>query len=324
MTRDEIIEGIGSLVELHESSNETMMEQIVNFTNMTPDLMGDTSLCFEDKDYVIQLCHVSPEDNKELKLDINGIGSYLVADNRKIYGNIVVMKFKITDDNTCVNHSVNYDEIVDIIFRKFNHIGVHIDVNNNKTEFMYKDTPMEYINKNLHYNYKSIDVNLFGNVFLMFVELVPETNKPNKAATRLVGNCLIHGDVILAAKGSDILFSDVTLEYVEKIEKLCWGTFSKRNLEGVELQNREKIDKLPIVMNGFRIVENRLQKYVKECTKCNSKLENTSLVCTGCYRAIYDNPECQKEHWIAHSKECLVNKKPINDALRLGINIENK
>ena len=321
MTRNEILKNIGSLISFHNSTNEEMMEQIVNFTNMTPELMGDTSLCFEDKDYVIQLCHVSPEDNKDLQLDINGIASYLVADNRKIYGNVVVMKFKIVEDDTCVNYSLNFDEIVDIIFRKFNHTGVFIDVNNNKTEFTFKETPMEYINENLHYNYKSIDVNLFGNVFLMFVELNPETKKPNKAATRLAGNCLVHGDVMLVAKGSDLLFSDLTLEYIEKIEKLCWGPFSKRKLEGIELQNREKIDKLPIVMNGFRIVEKRLQKYEKECTECNNKLENTSLVCTGCYRAIYDSEECQKKHWVTHVKECLSNKKPINEALRLGINI---
>lgn len=324
MTRDDVEKNVSSLIKIHSSSNETMMEQIVNFTNMTPKLMGDTSLCFEDENYVIQLCHVSPEDNDNMKMDINGVGSYLVADNRKIYGNIVVMKFKIMDDNTCTNYSINHDEIVDIISRKFNHIGVAIDVDNNKTEFSFKETPLEYVNENLHNNYKGIDVNLFGNVFIMYVELVPETNKPNKIATRLAGNCLVHGNAILVAKGSDLLFSDLTKEYVDKIEKLCWGEFSKRKLEGLELQNREKIDKLPIVMNGFRIVENRLKKYKKECIECKSSLETTLLVCTGCYRVAYDNVECQKKHWNVHTKECLTNKKPINEALRMGINIENK
>ena len=318
---EQLTNEIGNVINFQSSSDETMMEQIINVTNMTPELMGDTSLCTEDENYVIQLCHVSPDDNSGLALDNNGIGSYLVADNRKIYGNIVVMKFKITDDNTCINASLELSDIIDIIYKKFNHAGVFIDVNGNMTEFLFKETPLEYLHKNLHPNYKSMDVNLFGNMLLMFAEIFPNDNKVNKVATRLAGNCIVNGNIIMATKGSDLLFSNLTKEYLEKLEKLCWGKFSDRKLKGLEIKNREKQDKLPIVMNGYRVVEKRLMEHKKVCYGCDNEIKNVSMVCTGCYRIAYDSIECQKNHWNEHAKECLMNKKPVNEALRLNLNV---
>lgn len=315
------MDGLKSKLEEHchleEVSMENMMEKIVTYTGLDKDTICATSICYEDESYIYQLCHISPEENNKKGEDehINGVSSYLVYDGKTVYGNGVIMKSKIGDDGICTTSNLTLDDIAKIVYQKLVHKCVKIDVNGNTSEHTYLFDPLECVSDEDKEDYKPLELPLLNHNFIVYIKPNENREDPNKKMTRLAGNGIIDGDVILSSKATDRIFSDVTEEMVEDLDKICWGRFKNRYLSEDEKQAGQKKDGKSIVSNKFTIVKNRLKKVNKECVSCKTQVSSEYFVCSGCYRARYCSKECQLGDWRTHSNECLIKKQSLNQFL---------
>lgn len=311
LTTEQIKNECNNFIHIKNVSVENMMETIVIDIKMSSDVIGDTISCYEDDIYVYQMCYVQHTDN----IEKNGVASYLCYDNRIIYGNVAIIKYKINDDYVCENNSIIFDDIINIINKKYIHKGVKITLDNKIIPFEYKKHPLESIDK--PDNYLSADIVILSQQYVFFIENEPENDKTNEIATRLAGNNLIKGNVIIVSLATTNIYSDTDINTIKKLSKVLYGKINNRELSGIELKNREKDDNNNfIVMNHHTILNRRYKLYEMKCCSCNNNLDKNFSVCMGCYRAVYDSQECQKKDWTSHNAVCLHNKKPLNLYLR--------
>lgn len=295
-----------NLIELKNVSVDNMMEFIVTNIDMKNDVIGDTISCYENSEYVFQMCFIHHTDGMEN----NGVASYLCYDNRCIYGTVAVIKYRINDKYVCENDNINIDDIINIINKKYIHKGVKITVDNKIILFEYKNHPLESFD---NANYLSADIVILSQQYMFFIENEPENDKINEIATRLAGNNLIKGNVIIASLATTNIYSDTDVDTIKKLSKILYGKIDNRELSGIELKNREKDENNNfIVMNHQVILNRRYKLYEMKCCCCKEILNKNFSVCMGCYRAVYHSHECQKKDWKSHMTVCLYNKKTLN------------
>jgi len=293
---------------------------IVDTLKMTPNDMGDTVIISESSDYVTQLCCKGEATNEikntgeRDKKDMNNIASYLIKGDKQIYGPVIVLRSEITDNNTCKESDMTIDLLHNILNSKFIHKGIRLGYNKDITEFTFKNYPLEDMEEELINNYKWLEVPLFKFNLLMYIQIEPINNVINGYATRIVGDKVIYGDVIIVSKSTEYEYIDLDIDIFKKLLKICGGSLDSRNIKDIDKEG-ECIDGLPIVTNRYRIVNMIFNKYKKICNYCEQPTD-TFKICKGCYRFEYHNIECQKKDWNTHKSQCLYGENPINISLK--------
>ena len=315
-----LTENIMPYLEIKEILFQDMMDTIVTTINLTPEEIGATETVFETDKHIYQLCflgkpggiHVPQQGNNDAETkDNNNIGKILCGE--QINGNCVLIKSKINDNLICSPDSVNIDELCQIIYSKFVHIGVFVPENNNESlvEFDYFDHPIEYYNitdQDDYDNYEIKNVNFLEFDLSVVVKKDTITNNINKRMTRLFGDQIIYGDVIIISKATHEYY-DLTKNMLHKLLLVAHGPLRDRKLNDNEISENRTINDLPMVMNKYIILEERYKDYKNICQYCNEELNNKQLLCGGCYRVKYDSEECRLKDWEIHKLECLYNKK---------------
>lgn len=318
--KEDIEIDICKYVTFKKLSHSEMMDFIVETIKLGSDQMGSTTICYEDKDYVYQLCHLSKVDNggKEKDEDpenINGISGYLCCDDINIYGTSVLICSKIDTDNnnTCVTHTLELSDISKILYNKVVHKGVHVFPDGTVKEFTFYKDPLENKSKEEISNYRWVELPFLNFNLIGFIKANPEVDIVNKKMTRLIGDQVIHGDVLLVSKTTETEYVNMDKEIFNKLVAVANGSLSNRQLTDIEKKHGEEQNGIPIVMNRHCILDRRYKNYRLECNNCSKEIENNkSVVCAGCYRVKYDTNECQKEDWVNHKKECLYGQEPLN------------
>jgi hypothetical protein len=310
---------IADIVELRQVTPDTMMECIIDTIKLTKELMGSTSMCYEDNNYVYQLCHLNMSDNgkegADNEDDINLLASHLCLDDVKIYGSVIILRSKIDHDNgnTCITDTLNITDISELLYKKFVHKGVKVYTNGSVDEFTFINNPLESMSDKEIDRHKWIELPFLNFNLIGFIKMDLETDHVNKKITRLVGSEIVNGTVILVSKSTETEYIDLDRELFNKMIAVANGPMENRKLTEEENKNGDEQNSLPIVMNRHCILENRYKNYKLECNYCSKEIgNNNSLVCTGCYRVKYDDPQCQKDDWENHKKECLHEKKSLN------------
>lgn len=297
-----------------------MMNFIVETIKLEHDQLGSTSICYEDKDYVYQLCHLSKVDNGEKEKDedpenINGISGYLCCEDMNVYGSSVLICSKIDNDNnnTCVTHNLELNDISKILYNKVVHKGVHVSTDGTVKEFTFYRDPLENKSEEEISNYRWVELPFLNFNLIGFIKAKPEVDIVNKKITRLIGDQIINGDVLLVSKTTETEYINMDKELFNKLVAVSNGSLDSRQLTDIEKKHGEEQNGIPIVMNRHCILDRRYKNYKLECNNCLKEIENNkSVVCTGCYRVKYDSVECQKEDWPNHKGECLYGKEPLN------------
>lgn len=303
---------ITPFITLKEVTLDEMMEEIVKNTLLTPELMGDTSLCMEyDKD-IYQLCHLSLKNNRleEDDNNINGIGSCLALDHEKVYGKAVLIKSTITDDYTCQPSSINLiEDISNIIFKKIIHKGIKIKDDASIEEFFFKKDPAENFSEADKENYKWFELSLFKFNLIVFIESAPTFNNINKIATRIMGKKVV-GNMIIVSSCADNDYEDFDRQLFDKLDTSCWGSLESRKSYNDENENENK------KINGLPIVKNRYISLNERYNRSRNLFDGYSYTCTGCFRIKYASSDEQKNDWASHKTECSYNQDPINNLLK--------
>ncbi len=327
-TIDYINEHIHDFITIKEISCNELMDVVVDSTKLTQELMGDTSICYQNHKYIYQLCHLSMKNNgnKDEKYSINGISSYLVCDRTEIYGSSVLIKSKIKDDYTCEPSFLTTNEISTLLYHNFVHTGVKIDVDGVVTEYKFYDNPLE--NMPHTDNLKWLNISIFNFNLILYIQTNPIIDKINKKATVIFGKNRIHGAIYMAVMETQDIYSSINIDTVNKLIKILSNSRLFRELTDIEANNmQKKNDELPIIMNRYCILEKRCREHKFICHNCNkdienkdieNKVENSYKICGGCYRMQYCSKKCQQTHWNMHKSDCLYHNMQINKKLHGG------
>ena len=304
ITKDEIKEELKKIVEIKEVNINNMMDEVVKVLKLTENHIADTSLCYEDAKVVYQLCNMRfiTNENNNGKKDFNCFGTQLTTTKETIYGDSVLIKSKIKDDNLCETDTFNLDDIVDLYYSKLVHKALKVNHDGSIEEILYRKSPFEKMSKEVYENYRYINNKIFGLGLEMHIEIIPKTNKINKKMTILKGNKKVRGDVILALRTHEYNYIDIDEKLYKKLICTCYGSLKNRDLSEDESNNRKEKGNLMMVINSLCILEKRYKKY------CLEKKKNL-FTCKGCFRMKYSSIEEQKLDWKNHSKECLFKSK---------------
>ena len=297
---------ISKLIELKTISHEIMMETIVLSIGLTHDTLGNSPIFHETSENIYQLCYVGNDEIINKTLPKNSICSYLTGEN--VDTTTVIINSHIGLNKTYEPDSITVNDIVNILYSKFIHKGIHLSYNNSPIEFNYFDHPIEYYNiKNEEdFNlYKAHEFTFMGIELCMIIETNP-TNNINKKATRLLGTHKINGNVLLIVKSSNE-FLDLSLDLYNQMNDLAFGPLHLR-----ELKDDEKTEDTSIALNKFSVLKNRHNLLLNKCNSCNVIFTDVPLICSGCYRVKYHMIECRANDWDDHKKECLYNKDYLN------------
>jgi hypothetical protein len=309
---------IMNYIEVITISHNDMMETIINQIGLTPELIGSSPVCYEDDKNVHQLCYASERD-KELGVTTpitnpNKISNYLIND--VVENTCVFLSSKIGPDRICEPENATIDELVKILYSKFIHIGMLIRADNKSPlrEFPYGDHPIEFYNVGEYdeNKFKILEFDFISFALCAVIDLQPENNIINKRMTRLVGNEVIYGDVLLIQKLPDA-YLDLNYELFNKINVLSFGNIESRILTEDEKKDADKVNGLSVVNNKYCILNDRLTNLTKNysvtCAYDDCKKPNTDFKqCNNCYRVKYHDSECQKNDWTRHKEECLIKK----------------
>lgn len=219
---DDILENI--LEDYTEFKNvtdvEDMMVFICDVLKMTDKIFGDTSTCYEDDEYIYQICHLSSFTDKQK----NYIATKMTNDSSSVIGDAVIFKAKINNDKTCTNVDITMKDIINLYRRSHKHIGLVVHPDGKTDEITYFFHPIDSMKSDVANNLKYHEFALFGNkVIQIFIELNPTINKLNEKASVLYG-MPIYGKVVIGMRmrGEHILDSDTKYIDLDKktLEKL--------------------------------------------------------------------------------------------------------
>lgn len=306
------------------SNNDELLECIVNAINLTKDGMCETLTCYEDSEYVYQICFLQGFEH------VNGLGSLLNYEHIKVFGPAVLLKFGINDDYTCFQLNLEEKDIHNLINMSVNPKAVKISEKGDLEEFIFHRMPIEEedVSKYVQLEMKYLKFNLM--IYAKTSEHPHYIDSINKSATRL-SNQKINGDCIIGLKANDHVFTTLSSDTMQKLLDISWGQIANRIIANDDnnLENNNS--------GGLSVVSNCYIELEKYCAKnkkkekcdnpnCNSDYNeqknmdvetitdnsNKLLVCTGCYRLRYCSKECQKSDWESHKSECLLNNPIIN------------
>jgi len=314
LSEQEMVEYISTNIELIEILHDDLMVFIYNTLNLSEELIGNTTIISENEEYIYQACNINMSDNAGVDEEdnINSIASEL-AGKVKLYGPVILLCSKVTENGTCVDESITLENIAHILYDKLNHKAVRINVDGEVSEIIYKDSPVEnYANK-----YKYIELPVLKFNLLIYVEIEPEENRVNKKATRLAGKYKINGSVMIASTNESKEFDSIDKDTVERLLDLSYNPGLLVLSE--EDQEETKLDGLPVINNKYRILLKKYEGFNKNiCNYCDKEIETVSKICKGCFRAKYHDDVCQLKHWTIHKKNCLHEEKEINEYLKTG------
>jgi hypothetical protein len=325
-------------------TTDQMMQTIVDTINLTPDLMGDTDMCYDDTNYIYQLCHLNREVNK-LNLnenELNQFSRYLIHNRKNIYGKTVIIKSKIGKDSVCQSCTITKDDIYNIFYKRIIHKGILLKQDNNPREFYFTNNPLsDYLSthpQNNTDNFRWTELSFLKFNLLILFKINNKDDEINKLATRLMGSHKIYGDVIITSKLNKHDYCDIDIDLFNKLLYVSGGKLDNRILNDNEDDDNDEQQKnnrtehtkqpkaeIPVIKTKYVVLNNRFN-ILKKILCHDTNIDNLKLVCDGCqqkfdklhmcmqcYRFGYHNKKCQRSNWSNHKKECLFKKASLND-----------
>lgn len=305
---------------LEEVQHGTVVENIAKHIGMTAGkIRGDTNQCYQDYEYVYDICFVDPESNHMEADDsqINYIASHICLRNTKLYGAAVIMRSRINDDRLCEAVDISIDDVKKLLRQRIIHQGLILKADGKLCQLSFNHDPLEGISKDEIADYGCIEAPLLKFNLVAYFKVRNYDDRINKNATRLI-NRRVYGDVIIVSRCTEELYDDFTEELYRELDRVCWGRLSNRRMTDKDNEDK-KISGLPVINNKYVQLRDRLSVTIDDrgCVYCcaSKKPGMTRIVCTGCYRVYYKSNECRVADWTEHKKECLNNRPSVNEVL---------
>lgn len=288
---------IKDYLEIKSCNKETFMEDVILNLNIPNDISIDTLIIQQDKNYVYELCvtytydfHLDNTNIQEInekikKLGSNGIGFHFAKKKFNVFGNCILLKSKINDDQTTEIDSITQDEVYDLFRTNFIFKACKIQDNEIKDiEFIHH--PIEAEPNVL--NHRFYEMIYLGNIIMIFIQINPEQNYINETATILKAEKHpVIGNTVIAMRKQFMDIRDTEFEYVDldktHIEKLVRLILSGLSSE-IEKDVKEKAKELDekTNQNGLTKISNFYldldKKYFSIKFKDLKKLTNSQII----------------------------------------------
>jgi hypothetical protein len=158
-----------SLAQLVEVNNDTFMETIINNINHTPTAMANTSIIYQDMYEIYQLCYVETNQETDYNL-VNWLCTYLYKGNEQLYGNCVIFRIVIGDNDECSNQNITLNNIASLVYAYLLNYGVVVQTDGICRNMSFIDNPVtELSNMGLGNNWKYADINIESFALRIFV-----------------------------------------------------------------------------------------------------------------------------------------------------------
>lgn len=225
ITREYLREEIPKYIEYFETDDlDEIKYQIVINLGMNEGTCGTTEDSFDTPDAHYQIIHV-PFNPFEYNLDeetmmtiVNGVSSYLNKNNNTIYGNGILIKSNMTPDGPRIGQCTE-DDIIDIIYKKFNHTGLIVRHDGTFEEFTFNTDPSDHLDQESVYT--MIQKNYYGFELRIFIKSENFNNQENTFMTPIFNKFRVYDDVYIINMHHDKIFGDITTQDILKIYELC-------------------------------------------------------------------------------------------------------
>lgn len=308
ITFEEFSDEIEKYIEIKNVKIKDLMSTIVSIVgiNKYPELAMENQLCHNTVDSMYQMMFLNKELYGPKYIDNTDKHNY-ICDNM-IYernvtskNNVVILKSNILNDGTCEPSSITKQEMIEIIYKKYFHYAISIELNENGNEtikeYKFHKNPILTNNENIG----AIQINYlkFGLIFLC--EIDPVINHINKTATRIAGKYKFYGNVMIYMGMGD-KYLDLRKDLFEKIDFTSYGSLDDRIVKDYSDEQKNE--------NGFVIINN---SYMLLDKMYNEKINKPiyPVLCNGCYRKRYQT-QLEMNNDKDHEKECLVKIKSSN------------
>lgn len=208
-----------------------MMEQIIEIIGLTPDMMGITTTCFEDNNFIYQMIHLDMAVSSNMA--INSMASTIAYDKIRVNGKAVLFKSEMLKNNQCFKPcNINMTDIKNIIESRTRHCGILLNPSGTYEEKLYYIDPIECCesvvyksdnneliqsNEKNNKKLKTFVKHLMGFQFVVVYD--DESIQQNNLASKLIDN-EVHGTVFIFIRLGDHDFMNLTHNMFEQITNI--------------------------------------------------------------------------------------------------------
>ena len=169
-----------------------------------------TGIVLNEHNIMYQICHIyftndvyEEIKNKKLKMEYNGICTYLTDMKAPVFGNAVIFKIG-TSLNGSKLLSMFESEICDIYRKKFIHKGIKITTNGDISETEYIFNPVDWINSTDIKTYKFVECEILNKIIMLFYDCnnMDNADKLNTYGTSIYGKPL-YGDLVIGLRDKE-------------------------------------------------------------------------------------------------------------------------
>lgn len=285
------------LIQL-EDLEQNLIDIFVKEINLTSKEVGLTTMSVETLTHIYQLVHKNFD--KKTEENFNLISTLLNLGKQEVMGDSILVKIDV-NCHPYKNCSINdIDEIVNLVKSRYIFNAINItdkDINEIDIRYQYlTDDKLTY--NNTEYKYKE-DIHILNYNLCMYYN--KDTAKPiNKTATRLNASNIIYGDVIIISFTTETEIISLYKNTFMRLNDLTYNKLSNRAMTNEDYQYFED-NKLLICRTTA--LNYKLNNYKIKCAYCSGT--KNLLMCSGCYRNMYDTKQCQIDDYSKHKEQCL-------------------
>jgi hypothetical protein len=224
-----------NIITEHEFVKDTLIETVYNYLDTTHDSITfylKTTTIYEDKDYLLQMMHVSDDDIFHAKLyndskyKFNYLGKLVINSDDNVNGKFVIFGYKINNDNTYEFCDMTKELLDMLIIQNLFKTGIMIDLDEMKEilidqDFNLYDKEFKSINMNINkvQNHDYNDENI-ANFKLGIVTPYTDDEYHNDILVKLTNNYKFKGEVAY-------IFSYMSDKNYNCLDNLSLDTFNK-------------------------------------------------------------------------------------------------
>jgi hypothetical protein len=288
---------IKDFIEIKKTESENFMEDVILSLNIPSDISIDTIIIKQDKNYVYELClcytydfnltntNIKQINDKIKSFGTNGIGFHLTKKKYNVFGNCILLKSKIREDDTTEIDSITLDDVFSLYRNNFISKACKID-NNEIKEIEFIHHPIEAELNIL--NYRFYEMIYLGNIFMIFIQINPEQNYINEVASILkadkypvIGNTVISmRKQFMDIRDTEFEYLDIDKNHLEMLVKLILSGLSSEVEKTVQekakdLESSENKSGLTKISNFYLGLD---KKYYSIKFKDLKKLNNSLVI----------------------------------------------
>lgn len=259
-------------IEIINVNFNDLMYKIEDILNSKLEFMNVTEDIYENRKYLYQMCFKDIYHDLEDENNVNHIASEFTNENKALFGNVIILKQIIPENNFTTGFSnITYEDIYYLLISENIHAGIIIHDNSKITQIYYNNK-LKLVNMDKNNTINNLEINIIHDKnyngykesklkfdFNFYVRNPKTFEKGdinlNAAASKLLNMKIEGHSIILCRDLESNKYYDLFLEDISDLLKL--NDEQKKLIKDDYEEDRDK-DKLKVFKSRYRILYNRL------------------------------------------------------------------